>query len=240
VTWAGARRAASVILTATPNAGSIPALGAILAGERVGWSHTTLAASVVGRMPSIYQLLPPSGTRPLVDLTGKDVESDLHDPATWDRWGWGPFGKKDKASAPERAFVKAALDRARVFHAGLARVPETKSPVPVFAIGGDCLLTLGRALVGEGPPGTPPRFVARNGFEQDLIFEAGDGRVTRSSFLAAHLGDRDDPEAHGIPELSAAFFGSADHHGLYADPSFQNLLLRLLLRRAPALLARSA
>ena len=240
VTWAGARRAASVVLTATPNAGSIPALGAILSGERVGLSHTTLAASVVSRMPAVYQLLPPAGTRPLVDLAGKDVESDLHDPATWERWGWGPFGRKDKATASERSFVKAALDRARAFHAGLARVPETKSPVPVYALGGDCLLTLGRAIVGEGPAGAPPRFVARNGFEQDLIFEAGDGRVTRSSFLAAHLGERDDPEAHGIPELSAAFFGSADHHGLYADPSFQNLLLRLLRRRAPSLLARSA
>ncbi len=241
VTWAGARRAASVILTATPNGGSIAALGAILGGERVGWSHTTLASSVVSRMPAIYQLLPPSGTSPLVDVTGKEVENDdLHDPATWERWGWGPFGKKDKGSAPERSFVKAALDRARAFHAGLARVPETTSPVPVHAIGGDCQLTVARAIVGEGPAGSLPRFVARNAQEQDLIFDAGDGRVTRSSFLASHLGDPDDPDAHGIPELSGAYFGSADHHGHFADPSFQNLLLRLLRRSAPARLARSA
>ena len=61
VTWAGAPRVASVVLAATPNAGSIPALGAILSGERVGLSYTTLAASVVSRMPSCYQLLPPVG-----------------------------------------------------------------------------------------------------------------------------------------------------------------------------------
>ena len=74
VTWAGAPRVASVVLAATPNAGSIPALGAILSGERVGLSYTTLAASVVSRMPSCYQLLPPAGARPLVDPRGKPLD----------------------------------------------------------------------------------------------------------------------------------------------------------------------
>ncbi len=240
VSWAGARRAASVILTATPSAGSIPALGAILGGERVGLSHTTLAASVVSRMPSIYALLPPRGTRPLVDAKGGPVDAELHDPATWDRFGWGPFGRSDRRLAPERAFVEAALARARAFHEGLARRPDTSAPVPLYALGGDCLLTLGRAVVGEPRAGALPRFAAANPAEQDLIFEPGDGRVTRASFLAAELGDRDDPEGHGIPELAGAFFGSADHHGLYADPAFQSLLLRLLLRRAPQRLARTA
>jgi hypothetical protein len=241
VTWAGARRTASVLLTATPNGGSIPALGAILDGERVGLSHTTLAASVVSRMPSIYQLLPPRGTRPLVDPKGRTLDLDLLDLATWERFGWGPFNPStDERPAAERSFLAAALARARAFQAGLARAPDRAAPVPVHALGGDCLLTLARAVVGEGPPGSSPRFEATSRREQDLLFEAGDGRVTRASFLAAHLAGGDDPEAHGIPELSGAFFGGADHHGLYADPAFQSLLLRLLLRPAPARLARSA
>jgi hypothetical protein len=241
VTWAGARRTASVLLTATPNGGSIPALGAILDGERVGLSYTTLAASVVSRMPSIYQLLPPRGTRPLVDPKGRTLDLDLLDLATWERFGWGPFNPStDERPAAERSFLAAALARARAFQAGLARAPDRAAPVPVHALGGDCLLTLARAVVGEGPPGSSPRFEATSRREQDLLFEAGDGRVTRASFLAAHLAGGDDPEAHGIPELSGAFFGGADHHGLYADPAFQSLLLRLLLRPAPARLARSA
>jgi hypothetical protein len=241
VTWAGARRTASVVLTATPSAGSIPALGAITGGERVGLSYTTLAASVVSRMPSVYQLLPPAGTRPLVDPRGRELDCELHDPATWERFGWGPFGPGSKREAAERSFVVAALERARAFHAGLARRPERKAPVPVHALGSDCLLTLARAVAGEGPAGSPPRLEAGTRREQDLLFEAGDGRVTRASLLATQLADdRTDPEAHGIPELSGAFFGSADHHGLYADPAFQSLLLRLLLRPAPPVLARSA
>jgi len=242
VPWAGAHRVASVVLTATPSGGSIPALRAILDGERVGLSHTTLASPVVSRMPSVYQLLPPRGTRPLVDPKGRPLDLDLLDPATWERFGWGAFqpASGDRPAA-EKSFLVAALARARAFHDGLARRPEHAAPVPIHALGGDCLLTLARAVVGEGPPGSTPRFEARNRREQDVLYEAGDGRVTRASFLAAHqAGAGDDSDANGIPELKDAFFGSSDHHGLYADPAFQSLLLRLLLRPAPPALARPA
>jgi len=195
----------------------------------------------VSRMPAVYQLLPPAGARPLIDGRGRPLDCDLHDAATWERFGWGPFAPGSKRPAAERAFVEAALARARALYDGLARRPGRACPVPVHALGGDCLLTLARAVAGEGPAGSSPRFAAKSPREQGLLFEAGDGRVTRSSFLADHLAESgDDPEAHGIPELAGAFFGGADHHGLYADPGFQSLLLRLLLRRAPRVLARPA
>ena len=241
VSWTGAERVASALLVATPSSGAIPALAAILDGERVGLSYTTLASSVVGRMPSIYQILPPAGTRPLANAEGDLLDQDLLDPSTWERYGWGPFGPAtDDRLAGERAFVKACLGRARAFHEALARRPETPCPVPVYAIGGDCLPTLARAVAGEGPPGDPPRFEARSRHEQDLLFEPGDGRVTRSSLLGAHL-----PEARigetgsGLPELTRAFFGGIDHHGYYGDPAMQSLLLRLLLRPAPRLAPRA-
>jgi hypothetical protein len=85
-----------------------------------------------------------------------------------------------------------------------------------------------------GPPGTPPRLEARTRREQDILYEAGDGRVTRASLLAAHLpGANESDTGSGMPEVERCFFGGADHHGLYADPSFQSLLLRLLLRPGP-------
>jgi hypothetical protein len=62
------------------------------------------------------------------------------------------------------------------------------------------------------------------------MMEAGDGRVTRASVLAAHLPEGDDSDTGGLPEVSQAFFGSADHHGIYREPTFQSILLRLLLR----------
>jgi hypothetical protein len=234
VTWAGARRVASAVLVATPNGGALPALGAILGGTRVGLSYTTLAASVVARLPAIYQLLPPAGVHTLLDANSVPIEADLHAPATWERFGWGPFGTPvDERRTAERAFVKAALARARAFHEALARTPERPCPVPVSLVGGDCLPTLARAIVGEGPAAQAPRFEARTDAEQELMYEAGDGRVTRASVLANHLpGARASDMGSGIPEASRVYFGAADHHGLYADPAFQSLILRLLLGRA--------
>jgi hypothetical protein len=201
-------------------------------------SYTTLAPSVVARMPAVYQLLPPDGSRVLLDAHGAPVEGELLDHETWKRYGWPPFGPAvDERQSGERAFVKAALARARAFHDALARPPHTPCPTAVTLVGGDCLPTLARAVVSEGPPGTAPRFEPKTPHEQDLMYEAGDGRVTRPSVLAAHLPAAEGAESGcGIPEATRTYFGAADHHGLYADPAFQSLILRLLLA-PPALLA---
>ncbi len=235
VRWAGARRIASVVQVAAPNSGSIAALASIVDGERVGFSHTTLAPSVVQRMPAAYQLLPPAGTRALVDPAGQPLDDDLPQPDTWEKYGWGPFapGAPGEAAA-EREFVRAALERARALHDALSLPPATPCPVPVYVVGGDCLLTAARAVAGEGPAGTPPRLEARTRAEQDLLFEPGDGRVTRASLLGSHLpGAAAHAADSGYGETTRAFFGAADHHGHYADPATQSLLLRLLLRPAP-------
>jgi pimeloyl-ACP methyl ester carboxylesterase len=241
VTWAGARRVRSLALVATPNGGSIPALGAVLAGERVGLSYTTLAAPVIARMPAIYQLFPPAGTRPLLNRKGERLDADLLDIATWERFGWGPFAPgRDRhrlasgqtADEGQRAFLGAALDRAGAFHGALARVPETPSPTRVVVLGGDCLPTLARAIVAD-LPGLPPRLEPVTRRESEWMFEAGDGRVTRESVLASHLpGATESDTGSGVPEASQVFFGAADHHGIYQEPTFQNLLLRMLLRRS--------
>ncbi|HXY42407.1 MAG TPA: hypothetical protein VEQ10_22215, partial [Vicinamibacteria bacterium] len=234
VRWAGARRAVSVVQVATPNAGSIPALEAIIAGERVGFSYTTLAASVIRRMPSVYQLLPPTGTGALVGARGETLADEVQDVATWQKYGWGPFSPAEANAEAEREFTRAALLRARAVHDALSRPAASPCPVPVFVLGGDCLLTSARAVAGEGPPGTPPRLLAKTRAEQELLFEPGDGRVTRSSLLGAHLPAALAPDADsGYGETTRVFFGSSDHHGLYADPAFQSVLLRLLLRPAP-------
>jgi pimeloyl-ACP methyl ester carboxylesterase len=235
VTWAGARRIRNLVLMAVPNAGSVSALEGIFNGHRVGLSTTTLAASVVSRMPSIYELLPPPGAPALIDAHGDPVAADLLDPELWREYGWWPFGGRGRRQLdPARtetqiAFVSAALDRARAFHRALERAPRTPCPVRVIAMGGDCLPTLSRAVVPERP-GQIPRFVPTTTAEAELMYEAGDERVTRASVLASHLPGADEENGCGLPEVSRCFFGSADHHGIYQEPTFQSMLLRLLLR----------
>lgn len=231
VTWAGGRRIRSLVLVATPSGGSIPALEAILTGNRVGLSSTTLAASVIATMPSIYQVLPPSGVVALLDHRREPLPLDLHDVATWERLGWGPFAPAAARNGEGRAHLAAALARARRFHLALSLPAETPCPVRVVALGGDCLPTLARALAAERPG--VPRFEPRTRAESESMMEAGDGRVTRASVLAAHLPEADGSDVgSGLPEVRHVFFGAADHHGIYREPTFQSLLLRTLLRTA--------
>jgi pimeloyl-ACP methyl ester carboxylesterase len=248
VTWAGARRIQNLVLVAVPSAGSIPALEGILCGNRVGLSATTLAAPVVARMPSVYQLLPPRGAPGLLDHGGAPLDADLHDPATWDRFGWGPYSpspgrRGDGTTTDHRAFLDAVLARASVFHRALARPPASACPRRVIVLGGDCLPTLARAVVPE-KRGALPRFEPWHRAESDAMFEAGDGRVARASVLASHLPSAEESDQGcGIPEVSQAFFGSADHHGIYDEPTFQSILLRLLMRpvtRRPLAIPRLA
>jgi pimeloyl-ACP methyl ester carboxylesterase len=239
VTWAGARRINSMVLVAVPNAGSIHSLEAMLYGNRVGLSYTTLAASVIARMPSVYQILPPAGAPALLSANCEPLEADLHDIATWERFGWGPFGSnsirrlsgmednRDKIGYDE--FLAAVLHRAREFHRALVHPPLSRCPIKVTVIGGDCMPTLARCIVPEKRGGFP-RFEPLNRHEAECMFEAGDGRVTRASVLGSHLPGAEESESgSGYPEVARTFIGSADHHGIYKEPTFQSVLLRQLL-----------
>jgi hypothetical protein len=242
VTWAGARRIRRLVLVATPSAGGVPALEAILKGSRVGFSYATLASEVIERMPAVYQLLPPAGAPALIAADGQPLRHDLHDPATWETFGWGPFGRKPARRSvrppvdpdSRRAFVRAALARARAFSDSLYAAPATPCPARVLVLGGDCLPTLARAVVGPRA-GEPPRFEPETRQQAELMLEAGDGRVTLTSALAAHVADAEGGVvACGLPEVSQVFVGAADHHGIYSEPTFQSLLLRMLLIPARA------
>ena len=83
---------------------------------------------------------------------------DLHDIATWRRFGWGPFapppvrrlaGFTEAEAEAYPPFLEAALERAGALHRALARKPETPCPVKVVILGGDCLSTLARGLVPQ-------------------------------------------------------------------------------------------
>jgi hypothetical protein len=226
---------------ATPNGGGIPALDAILHGNRVGFSSTTLAAPVIATMPAIYQLLPPEAAGGLLDHRCEPLAADLHDITTWERFGWGPFAAPgsrratagfENGSQEHRDYLAAVLERARALHRALVRAPATPCPARVVLLGGDCLPTTARALVPERR-GSLPRFEPWSRAEAEAMLEAGDGRVTRASVLASHLPGADDSDAGcGLPEVSQALFGNADHHGVYGEPTFQSIILRLLLRPA--------
>ncbi len=227
VTWAGATRIERMVVATAPSGGSIPALEALLLGSPVGFSTTTLAASVCATFPALYALLPPAQAKPLIEPGGAVLPIDLLDPEAWLEHAWGPFAEGGEPAL--RDYARAALLRARDVREGLDRAPATACPVPVTLMGGDTLPTLARAVFdGRGVP----RFQPEQRQETALMYEAGDGRVTRASLLASHVpGAREDDDDCGIHEVGRLAFGDGDHHGLFAEPAFQSALLRALLPR---------
>lgn len=227
VTWGGASRVARLVVATAPSGGSLPALEALLNGAPVGFSTTTLAASVCATFPSLYALLPPPAARPLLDAGGAPLAIDLLDAATWEQHGWGAFAAGGDSGL--REYARAALLRARDVRNGLDRAPGSPCPVPVVLLGGDTLPTLARGVLnGHGVP----RFVPESPRETALLYEAGDGRVTRASLLASHVeAASHDPDECGVHEAGRLAFGDGDHHGLFAEPGVQSALLRALVTR---------
>ena len=114
VTWAGARRIENLVLVAVPNGGSVHSFEAVLNGDRVGFSYTTLAAPVVARMPAVYQLLPTEGTNPLVDRGGRRWRRTSTTPAPGSASAGGPTRLRNRQSNDERETAAELAKRARL------------------------------------------------------------------------------------------------------------------------------
>jgi hypothetical protein len=218
---------------------------------------------VLATFATPFQSLPHPQAQMVVDVAGRPVALDLYDPATWRSRRWSVYspavidrvrGSAEEPVAAERAVrdLQAAFDanlvRAGRFQRALA-LPLDAPGVEVALFGGDCTLTLARAILVGEPSGDrlafAPREVLPPGSELELtdgarkqfdrwLFEPGDGLVTRASQLG-----RDRPLAPHAPgarpaplfPLAQSFFLCEDHGQLTANPYFQNNLLNFLLGR---------
>lgn len=230
VTYAGAPDIGRMIHIGTPLRGTMSAFKVL----NTGFSRT-MSPQVVFTMPSVYQLMPHDGRGHLVDTEGNLIDKDLYDADEWVRNGWSVFdprrldggragtiaGEDGKTSASAeqriekmRAFLVAALDRARKFHTALAREGEHASPVPVHLFGSDCIPTLDRAVLQETDAGTVTLFDDERVPDkvlkqlQKAMLAPGDGTVTTQSLLALS-GRLDEPGGARSSRTFASTFSSA-------------------------------
>ena len=225
-----------------PTAASIPSLEALLNGERVGLSYTTLAG--LGDRPHAFHLpaASPRGHPASPGPPGERLDADLHDVSTWERFGWGPFaGQRERRRAPygdsadgsgrTAGLRRSGASAGRGLPRALARSPDTPCPARVVVLGGDCLPTLARAIVAD-VPGLPPRFepVTRREAEMDVRGRRRPGHAGERARLAPARGRGRPRPGAACTKRRTVFFGDADHHGIYEEPTFQSVLLRLLLR----------
>jgi pimeloyl-ACP methyl ester carboxylesterase len=231
ITWAGARHVERLVMVGTPNAGSLEALTDLVGGMQLAFFLPRYSPTVVGTMPSVYELLPRTRHGAVTDREGRRV--DLFDVATWQRFGWGLASPDDDVlaellpdvtSREDRRSIaldhlEKSLARAQRFHAALD-VPATPPPgTTLHLFSGDAVPTAAVAQVSESG-----EFVV-------AARAPGDGRVLRSSALM----DERVGSASWSPGLvtpiawSDITFVFSDHLEMTRDPSFSdNILWRLL------------
>ena len=232
LTWAGARHVDHLVMIGPPNGGSLDAFLNLVNGVSPATLFPHYPAAVIGTMPAVYQLLPRSRHRPLVDVQGRPAP-DIYDPDLWQSNGWGladPDQNKvlkmllpDIASPEKRREIaldhqRKALLRAKQFTAALD-VPANPPPsLRLLLIAGDAEETKktaqfdsrGRITVKETGP--------------------GDGTVLRSSALmdervASELKTR----LVSPIQWDQVLFVFSDHLGITKDPAFTDNLLYFLL-----------
>jgi hypothetical protein len=229
-------------------------------GQKVGFAR--IPAEVVATLPSTYQLFPHRIVRWLVDESGEPVDMDPFSANTWRRYEWSVFSPVVKARVIERRgadhyrllvrrFVEYA-ERARRFSWALTVCPDydddmqrcvtgtVEPPLRYVVFGGSCSATPARAMVQKRAGREVIRFkpsevsggMGRRALES-LMFDPGDGTVTKPSLLARDaLNPLTPRHAYSYFPLGYAFLLCEDHSTLTGNPHFQNNFLDVLLTRA--------
>jgi pimeloyl-ACP methyl ester carboxylesterase len=195
-TWAGASSISKIFMFGTPNEGSADAFSTLLDGYSVteGLRRKIRLLNKLSRedaltAPSIFQLLPHSGSARFLDENLEALPVDLYDLATWRKYGWsaaydskfrqrhaeGKAAINGEPSGPDGLeqldkYFAAVLLRARRFHEALDVPVDASAPVSLFAFGGDCEETLAAPIIlrdrktgGWNTLTSPREFLASSG-----------------------------------------------------------------------------
>ncbi len=246
VTGAGVRRLRRVVLIGTPNQGTVTAVHKFLNGYRVALSK--LPVEGVATMPAMFQLFP----HPLVDwiatIDGRPLNRDLFDVELWRRFRWSIFDPRVQRRMQqepdvwppqdvfERWFEKR-LERARRFVWSLMVPTGEIEPIEPLMFGGDCVPTPRRLVIEEVDGDSVARLRPEQILErvpgvdyEALMYEPGDGSVTKSSLLARQELDPSIPRhEYSNVEVDRAFFVCEHHEKLTGNINFIDNMLHYLL-----------
>jgi hypothetical protein len=230
--FAGAELMARLIQIGTPNGGSLDALRVLVEGRDFGQPIVPrYSQAILGTFASVYQLLPRAWSRPLVQ---GEAALDLHDPAVWQRLGWGLAGAgldadlatlmPDVASAAERRSLALALQarllhRARAFAAAMEQPAAPPPGTELMLVAGDSMPTLLRAAVGA------------DGRLMPVATGPGDGVVLRDSVLLDQRQGRAPrpPRVMSPMGFERALFLPREHLEITRDATFRDNILFWLL-----------
>lgn len=231
--FAGAELMARLIQIGTPNGGSLDAWRILVDGRDFGQPIVPrYSPAILGTFASIYQLLPRARARPA--LMG-DAALDPHDPALWQRMGWGLAARglesdlatlmPDVPTAEERARLALALQsrllhRARAFAAAMDQPAAPPPGTELMLVAGDSMPTALRYAVSP----SDGRFTT-------IATGPGDGVVLRDSVLLdGRQGQEPRPPRVMSPMgFERALFLPREHLEITRDATFRDNILFWLL-----------
>ncbi len=253
--WKGASYFNSISMVATPNAGATGALDSIINGFSLFGSGKinlpfvqNLSRADLFTIPSIYQLLPHTGTARVFDENLKPMNIDLYNPATWEKYGWAvylddDFAKKFDADqqSQAKAYFRAVLLRAKQFQAALDAVPSGKNPVTMYYLGAECRQTIDGMIIRRDPK----KGVWKTEFEsvsytksdgtkvtkeetEKVLLSPGDGVVPKRSLLASFLKLGSLQNVNSSFLLNSAPDACAEHNRLTGNETVAKNLLSVL------------
>jgi pimeloyl-ACP methyl ester carboxylesterase len=212
-TWAGAAHINKIVMIGVPNEGSSDAFSTLIAGysitegirRRIPLLNKLTAEDAIST-PSVFQLMPHSGTEKFLDENLRPLAVDLYDVNVWKTYGWSPlfspeFIRRSNRQVGElEAYLAATLKRTKRFHQALDAAVEGTRPVALLAIGGDCEETLNAPVILRDAKRNrwttlirPREYRTSAGVKMskkqvlEAMYLPGDGRVTRSSLLGENL-----------------------------------------------------
>jgi pimeloyl-ACP methyl ester carboxylesterase len=246
ITGAGARKMRRLALIGTPNVGTAIAIHSFVNGYRVALSR--LPTEGVVTLPAMYQFFPHPQVIWLADTHGAPLRPNLFDVATWRHFGWSIFNhdvQRRMAAEPgiwpaqnvlERYFEKR-LKRAQRFTLSLSAPVGDVKLIESRVFGGDCVPTPARLVLevveGESLARLRPEQILHPvpGVDYDrLMYDPGDGRVTKSSLLGRYEPDAaTGRDAHADAEFDHPYFFCGAHFVLTGNVHFLDNLLHYLL-----------
>jgi len=246
VTAAGARHLRRVALLGTPNQGAVSAVHKFLNGYRVALSK--LPVEGVATMPAMFQLFPHPLVEWITTTSGQPLELDLFDIELWRRFEWSIFDRhvqrrmqQEPGVWPERdvfeRWFEKRLERARRFVWSLMVPTGGLDMIEPLIFGGDCVPTPRRLVVEEVNGALLARLLpeqilkpVRGVNYDELMFEPGDGSVTKSSLLASQELHPSIPRhEYSNVDIDHAFFFCEQHESLTGNINLLDNLLHYLL-----------
>lgn len=235
LTYEGAGYIGRLIQIGTPNGGSLDAFRVLVDGRDFGSPIVpNYRPPILGTFPSLYQLLPRPRSRPVVLAGARETELDLHDPALWQRMGWGLAAPgidadlatllPDTNSASERRQFAIALQarllmRGRAFAAAMDRRVTQPAGTALMLVAGDAMPTAERLIVHADGRLTPHRTAPGDGtvLRDSVLLDFRQGEEARTAFVRSPI------------DFNRALFLPREHLGITRDPTFRNNILFWLL-----------